>query len=82
MSVVVPGGPHRLCVIFSVALPVGGASSPGTTSRTSAVPELLSLQSVTVLVCLSECRVLQLCDIFVVVCFTDVFTTSNLTGNS
>ena len=58
-----------------------GALSPGTISRTSAVPELLSLQSVTVLVCLSECRVLQLCDIFVVVCFTDVLTTSNLTGN-
>lgn len=58
-----------------------GASSPGTASRTSVVPELLSLESVAVLVCRSEGRaLLQLSDIFVV-CFTDVFTTFNLTGN-
>ena len=58
-----------------------GASSPGTASRTSVVPELLSLESVAVLVCRSEGRaLLQLSSIFVV-CFTDVFTTFNLIGN-
>lgn len=58
-----------------------GASSPGTASRTSVVPELLSLESVAVLVCRSEGRaLLHLSSIFVV-CFTDVFTTFNLIGN-
>lgn len=57
-----------------------GASSPGTTSGTSVVPELLSLQSVTALVCLHACRaLLQRGDSFV--CFTHVFTTFTLTGN-
>lgn len=81
MSVVAPGGPHRLCVISRWLCQLRGAPSPGTTSRTSVAPELLSLQSVAVLMRLSECRVLPLCRVLLLVCFTDVFTTSNLTGN-
>lgn len=81
VSAVVPRGPHRLVLFSRCLCQLRGASSPGTTCRTSVVPALLSLQSVTVLVFLSERRaLLQLGDVFVV-CFTNVFTTFNLTGN-